>query len=71
MEMYKAQNASAGMCHKRNRESKYSDLHKALHAWFCLAVSKNVYPDGRILKENALQIAGRLDCDEFKASNSH
>ena len=26
--------------HKRNRESKYSDVNEALHAWFCLAVSK-------------------------------
>ena len=51
MEMYEAHNASAQKCHKRNRESKYSDLNKALHAWFCLAVFKNVYPDGRILKE--------------------
>ena len=69
VEMYEAHNASAQKCHKRNRESKYSDLNEALHAWFCLAVSKNVYPDGRILKEKALEIAGRLDCDEFKASN--
>ena len=69
VEMYEAQNASAGKCHKRNCESKYSDLNEALHDWFCLAVSKNVYPDGRILKEKALEIAGRLDCDEFKASN--
>ena len=66
MEVYEAHNASAQKCH---RVSKYSNLNESLHAWFCLAVSKNVYPDGRILKEKALEIAGRLDCDEFKASN--
>ena len=51
VEMYEAHKASAQKCHKRNRESKYSDLNEALQAWFCLDVSKNVYPDGRILKK--------------------
>lgn len=69
VEMYEAHNAPAQKCHKRNRHSKYSDLSEALHDWFCLAVSKNVYPDGRILKEKAIEIAGHLGCDEFKASN--
>ena len=69
VEMHEAHNASARKCHKRNRDSKYSDLNEALHDWFCLAVSKNVYPDGSILKEKALEIAGHLGCDEFKASN--
>lgn len=59
--MYEAHNASAQKCHKRNRES---NLYEALHAWFCLGVSKKVfYPDGRILTEKALENAGRLDCD--------
>lgn len=48
MEMYENQNASAQKYHRRNRASKYSDLNEALHALFCLAVSKNVYPDGSI-----------------------
>ena len=69
VEIYEAQNASAQKCHKRIHKSKYSDLNEALHAWLCLAVSKNVYPDGRILKEKALEIAGHLGCNEFKASN--
>ena len=69
VEMYEVHNASAQKCHKRTCESKYSDLNEALHAWFCLAVYKNVHPDGRILKEKALEIAGRLDCDGFKTSN--
>ena len=30
LEMYEAQNAPAQKCHKRNRESKYSDLNEAL-----------------------------------------
>lgn len=69
VELYEGQNASAQKCHKRTRESKFLDLNETLHAWFCLAVSKNVYPDGRILKEKALEIAGQLGCEEFKASN--
>ena len=68
-EMYEKQNASAQKYHKRNRESKFSDLNEALHAWFCPAVSKNVYPDGSLLKEKALKIAGHLGCYEFKVSN--
>ena len=44
-------------------------FNEALHDWYCLAVSKNVYPDGRILKEKALEIAARLGCNDFKASN--
>ena len=69
MELYEGQNASQ-KCHKRTRESKFSDLNEALHTWFCLAVSENVYPDGRILKEKAIEIAGQLGCEEFKASNA-
>ena len=34
-----------------------------------MAVSKNVYPEGQILKGKALKIAGHLDCNEFKASS--
>jgi len=68
VELYEGQNASQ-ICHKRTCESKFSDLNEALHTWFCLAVSKNVYPDGRILKEKAIEIAGQLGCEEFKASN--
>ena len=69
VELYEGQNASAQKCHKRTRESKFSDLNETLHAWFCLAVSKNVYPDGRIQKEKAIEIAGQLGCEGFKASN--
>ena len=36
VEMYEAHNASVQKYHKRNRESKYSDLNEAFHAWFCL-----------------------------------
>jgi hypothetical protein len=66
METYGGQNASAQKCHKRNRDSS---IHETLHAWFCLAVSKNVYPNGSILKNKALEIAGRVGCKEFKGSN--
>ena len=69
MELYETQNASDQKCHKRNCESKYSVLKQSLYDWFCLAVSKNVHPDGRILKDKAVEIARRLHCDDFKASN--
>ena len=70
VELYEA-NASAGMCQtrKRVRESKFSDVNEALYEWFRLAVSKNVFPDGRILCEKAKEIAERLGFEDFKASN--
>ena len=70
VELYEA-NASAGMCQtrKRVRESKFSDVNEALYEWFRLAVSKNMFPDGRILCEKAKEIAERLGFEDFKASN--
>ena len=34
-----------------------------------LECQKHVYPDGRILKEKAREIAARLGCNDFKALN--
>ena len=64
-------NASGEQCRtdKRFRESKYSELNEALHRWYLLAVSKNVYPGGRILVEKAMEIAAKLNLGDFKASN--
>ena len=69
-ELY-ASNASGQRCliGKRFRESKYSELNEALHSWYLLAVSKNVFPNGVILAEKAKEIAARLGVDDFKASN--
>lgn len=53
-ELYAA-NESSHRCQtgKRFRESKYSELNEALYSWYLLAVSKNIFPDGRILTEKA------------------
>ena len=45
------------------------ELNEALYSWYLLAVSKNVYPDGLILTENAKEIGSRIGIDDFKASN--
>lgn len=64
--MYEAHNDSAQKCHKRNHESKYPNLNETLHVWFCLAVSKDVYPDGRILKEKYLKLLDTLNVMDSK-----
>ena len=57
-------------CGKRSRKSEFSVINEQLYEWFQLATSRHIYPDGKILKEKALEIAGRLGMDEeFKASN--
>ena len=54
---------------KRVRQSKFSDVNEALYEWFCLAMTKNVFPDGRILCEKAKEIADQLGVTDFKATN--
>ena len=54
---------------KRSRPSEYSDVNDALYKWFQVACSKNVYPDGSMLKMKALEIAEHIRKSEFKASN--
>ena len=70
VELYEA-NAADEMyqMRKRIRGSTFSDVNEALYDWFCLAVSKNVFPDGRILSEKAKEIAQHLGFVDFKASN--
>ena len=68
IELYE-KNASGQMCHtrKRVRESKFSDVNKALYQWYLLAVSKNMHPDGSHLMEKAKEIADKLGVsDSFK-----
>ena len=60
---------SAHQIRKRERTSKFCDINDALYQWFCLASSKNIYPDGRILIEEAKEILEKLSIQEFKASN--
>ena len=54
---------------KRIRGSTLSEVNEALYDWLRLAVSKNLFPDGRILSQNAKEIAQHLGFAEFKASN--
>ncbi len=54
---------------KRNRKSEFSDLNEALYNWYQLAVSKNIYPDGRLLMEKGEEIACHMGLSSFKASN--
>ena len=64
------ENASLDLCHtrKRSRPLKFSDVNDALFDWYQLACSKNIYPNGSLLKEKAKQIAEHMGID-FKASN--
>ena len=54
---------------KRNRKSEYSDVNEELYRWYQLAVSKNIYPDGKLLMEKGILIAERLNITNFKASS--
>ena len=56
------ENASLEICHtsKRSRPSQYSDVNDVLYDWYQLACSKNIYPNGSMLKEKAKEIAEHL-----------
>ena len=57
-------------CRKRSRKSEYSEINETLYKWFQLATSRNIFPDGKILMESALEIAVSLGMsEEFKACN--
>ncbi len=45
---------------KRSRASEYADINEALHKWFTLYCSRNIFPDGSQLREKARQIAEQL-----------
>ncbi len=64
--------ASANIYHtKRQMSSKFGEINDLLYDWYRMATSRNLYPDGSLLKEKALQIATQLDRpdDSFTASN--
>ena len=48
---------------------KYDDIDSALNKWFCSARMNNLPVSGILLKENALIYAGKLQINEFVASN--
>lgn len=52
----------------KSRTSEYVEVNDALHKWFTLACSKNVYPGGPELTEKAKEIAEKLGKPDFKGS---
>lgn len=61
LSMYES-NASGSRIHStmKFRSSKFMDMNKALHDWFLLECSKNIYPSGPQLIEKAKEIAEHL-----------
>ena len=51
---------------KRSRGSEFTDVNEALHKWYLLAVSRNIYPMGPQLCEKAKEIAELLGVPNFK-----
>ena len=66
------ENASLKICRtqKRSRPSEYSDMNNALYERYQVDCSWNVYPDGRMVKMKAREIAEHIRKSKFKASNS-
>lgn len=64
-----AYESNAPLNMKRNRKAPFSEINDLLYDWYLLAVSKNIYPDGPTLSEQAKKIAERLGIENFKASN--
>ena len=72
LDMYET-NASSEIYHtrKRIRDSKFGKMNDLLYQWYRKVVSRNIYPDGPLLKEKAKQIVNHLGYtdDSFSASN--
>ena len=51
------------------RSSEFMDVNKALHEWYLIACSKNIYPGGPELINKAKEIAERLGKSNFKGSH--
>ena len=49
------------------RSSEFAEVNKALHEWYMIACSKNMYPGGPQLTEKA-HVAERLNVPNFKGS---
>ena len=54
---------------QQSRKSPYAEINDLLYLWFLVAVRKNIHPDGPTLCAQALEIAKRLQVDDFKGSN--
>ena len=71
VEMYEANASSSTRQIKRIRNSKFGDVNESLYQWYCMATSRNLYPDGPLPMEKAREIAKHLEIPDgvFKASN--
>ena len=70
LELYESNLPSETMrSRKTSRTSEFVDVNEALHKWYLLAVSRNIYPVGPQLCEKAKEIAKHLEIPNFKASN--
>ena len=70
LELYEANASSESVSsRKRARSCEFLDINEALHKWYLLACSKNIYPVGPQLCEKAKEIAEHLQFTSFKASN--
>ena len=50
---------------KRNRKEQFHKINEILYEWFKKCCEANIYPDGQMLKEEALEIKKHLNNDEF------
>ena len=71
VEMYEANASGNTRQIKRVRNSKLGDLNDSLYQWYCMATSRNLFPDGPLLMERAKEISKHLGHADgsFKASN--
>ena len=51
--------------YKKRRHGKYHVINEILYNWYGKCTSANVYPDGPLLQEEAMEIKRRLDKEEF------
>lgn len=58
--------------YKKRRHGKYHTINEILFKWYGKCTAANVYPDGSLLQEEAMEIKKRLNdqqLSDFKASN--
>ena len=51
---------------KRKRKGQFNDINEILYEWFKKCCAANIYPDGPMLQEEAMEIKKCLDRVEFK-----
>lgn len=70
LELYESNLPSETICsRKRSPTSEFADVNEALHKWYLLAASRNIYPVGSQLSGKAKEIAKHLGIPNFKVSN--